>query len=264
MKILVIPDIHEDLEFLKYIIAIEDTATFDHVVMLGDYFDPPGDVNPSEDRLQQMAGTLLGLREILGDRLHMLCGNHDLPYYALRPVCGENTGRPNNIIGNWLSNTTCERAEIINSLWDEDFWKSLKGSVMLDGWLFSHAGVHPDWWNTAARNSTERARHLEWAWDEAFDQIFDESEHPIFAAGVARGGVIPFGGPLWLDFDNEFEDVLEVPQIVGHTRCAKQTQKGRSYCIDLAQAAYAVVEDGDVQLNILPKSWLGESMLDSV
>jgi len=184
MKILVIPDIHEDLEFLKYIIAIEDTVTFDHVVMLGDYFDPPGDVNPSEDRLQQMAGTLLGLREILGDRLHMLCGNHDLPYYALRPVCGENTGRPNNIIGNWLSNTTCERAEIINSLWDEDFWKSLKGSVMLDGWLFSHAGVHPDWWNTAARNCTERARHLEWAWDEAFDQIFDEPEHPIFAAGA--------------------------------------------------------------------------------
>jgi hypothetical protein len=74
--------------------------------------------------------------------------------------------------------------------------------------------------------------------------------------------VVPAGGPLWLDWDAEFEDALEVPQIVGPTRCAKQTQKGRSYCIDFAQAAYAIVENGNVQLNIWPKSWLGESMLE--
>jgi predicted phosphodiesterase len=61
MKILVIPDIHEDLDFLKYIIAVEDTEAFDHVVLLGDYFDPPGVVNPCESKLQEMAGTLVGL-----------------------------------------------------------------------------------------------------------------------------------------------------------------------------------------------------------
>ncbi len=76
--------------------------------------------------------------------------------------------------------------------------------------------------------------------------------------------LLPFGGPLWLDWNREFEDALEVSQIVGHTRCVKQTQKGRSFCIDLAQAAYAVVENGEVQLNICPDSWLGESMLESV
>jgi len=46
MKILVAPDIHENLKFLKYIFAVEDTASFDHIVLLGDYFDPPGVVNP--------------------------------------------------------------------------------------------------------------------------------------------------------------------------------------------------------------------------
>jgi len=59
-------------------------------------------------------------------------------------------------------------------------------------------------------------------------------------------------------------EALELPQIVGHTRCANPTQKGRSYCIDFAQAAYAIVENGDVQLNIWPDSWLGREMLDSV
>lgn len=264
MRILVIPDLHEDLDFLKYIIAREDTATFDHVVLLGDYFDGRGELTPCLKRLERVAGTLVGLKEILGDKLHLLCGNHDLPYYALRPVCDENTGRPNRIISTWLEETNCERAEVINAVWDEAFWKELEVAVLLDGWLFSHAGVHPEWWNAAARSSEARARHLKWSWDEAFDQIFDEPEHPIFAAGVARGGVRPHGGPLWLDFDIEFEDALEVPQIVGHTSCARQMQKGRSFCIDLRQAAYGVLEDGDFELRILPKSWLGEAMLDGV
>jgi hypothetical protein len=264
MKLLVVPDIHENLDFLKYIFAVEKMERFDHIVLLGDYFDPRGVVNPCENKLQQVAGTLMGLREIYGERLHMLCGNHDLPYYALRPACGINTGRPNRIIGQWLGNTTFERAEIINELWDETFWQQLKGVVLLDGWLFSHAGVHPTFWSKRRRSTVSRYQALQAQWDEAFANIYEEAENPIFSAGLARGGVALYGGPLWLDWDFEFEDALEVPQIVGHTRCAKQTQKGRSYCIDMGQAAYAVIENGELQLNIWPDSWLGESMLDSV
>ncbi|MGJ8653053.1 MAG: metallophosphoesterase [Opitutaceae bacterium] len=264
MKILVVPDIHENLEFLKYIFAYEDTASFDHIVLLGDYFDQPGVVQLCEKKLQQVAGTLLGFKEIFGERLHMLCGNHDLPYYALQPACGDNRGQPNQIISQWLGNTTLDRAEIINELWDEAFWLDLKGAVLLDGWLFSHAGVHPNWWTRLGKTTATRYRAFQKTWESALENIFNEAENPIFAAGEARGGIVPVGGPLWLDWDKEFEDALEVPQIVGHTRCAKQTQKGRSYCIDFAQAAYAIIENEEVQLNIWPKSWLGESMLDSV
>ena len=264
MRILVVPDIHENLEFLKYIFAVEDTSRFDHIVLLGDYFDPPGVVNPCEEKLQQLAHTLRGFKDIFGERLHMLCGNHDLPYYALRPDCGANAGRANQVISQWLGNTTCERAEIINDIWDEAFWKSLKGAVLLDGWLFSHAGLHPNWWRQDLSSTELRYRAFQAQWKSAFENIYREVENPIFTAGRARGGALPFGGPLWLDWDAEFEDVLEVPQIVGHTRCAKQPQKGRSYCIDFAQAAYAIVENGEVQLKIWPDSPLGQSMVDSV
>jgi hypothetical protein len=264
MKILVVPDIHENLEFLKYIFAVEDTKTFDHIVLLGDYFDPPGEVNPCEKRLQQMAGTLMGFKEIFGERLHMLCGNHDLPYYALRPACGGRNGEPNSIISNWLGNTTLARAEIINELWDDAFWQDLKGAVFLDGWLFSHAGVHPDWWTHYGETTAARYLGFQREWDAALANIFNEALNPLFTIGQARGGDALIGSPLWQDWDEEFEDALEVPQIVGHTRCVKQTQEGRSYCIDMAQTAYVIVEDGDVQLNIWPDSWLGESLLDSV
>ncbi|NBB79441.1 MAG: hypothetical protein GVY36_08350 [Verrucomicrobia bacterium] len=264
MRTLVIPDIHEDLDFLKYIMAKEDTATFDHVVMLGDYFDASTDVEPCHQRLQRVAGTILGFAEILGDKLHLLCGNHDLPYYALRPACGEHRGKPNPVISQWLHNTSCERAEIVNQLWDEPFWKRLRGAVLIDGWLFSHAGMHPDLWPGNGQTAEAQMKHFDARWDRAIDQMFEAPEDPMFAIGKARGGGADIGGPLWLDWDAEFEDKLEIPQIAGHTRCAKQTQQGRSFCIDMAQAAYAIVEDGEVQLNIVPGSWLGEVMLDGV
>lgn len=264
MKLLVIPDIHENLEFLKYILAVEDTAHFDHVILLGDYFDRRDDKASTTNDLVRVAGTILGMREILGDRLHLLCGNHDLPYYALRPICVENTGQPNRTIGHWMEVTTTARAEAINSVWDDAFWKGLKGAVLLDGWLFSHAGIDARWWPDAGKTAQAQMKVFEGNWRKAMDSIFDEEENPLFSVGRARGGTAKVGGPLWLDWDAEFEDNLDLPQIAGHTRCAKQTQKGRSFCIDMMQATYAVIEDGDVQLRIWPKSWLGESMLDSV
>ena len=83
MKILVIPDIHENLDFLKYIFAVEDTASFDHIVLLGDYFDAHGEANPSAAKLQQVAGTLLGYKELYGERLHRA------PQPDHQPMAGE-------------------------------------------------------------------------------------------------------------------------------------------------------------------------------
>lgn len=257
MKLLIVPDIHEDLSFLKSILAHEDLDSFDHVVLLGDYFDPWGVANPGADLLRQVAETLLEMKQLLGERFHMLCGNHDLPYYALRPVCGENSGKSNLVIAQWLRSTTLERAEIINAIWDESFWNSLKGAVLLDGWLFSHAGVHSEWWPKGVSDPSVAYDSFQQRWHTAMDHIFVEAEDPIFGAGIARGGDFPYGGPLWLDWDDEFEDTLDFPQIVGHTRGAKLRQKGRSFCIDMEQKAYAILEDGELQLHVLPNHILG-------
>ena len=262
MKLLVIPDIHENLEFLNYVLAAENPADFDKVVMLGDYFDPHPPEETSENRLRAVAKTLKGLSETLGDKLILLCGNHDIPYYALRPACGGGDGRPNTVIGGWLPDTSPERAAVINAVWDGAFWRRLEGAVLLDGWLFSHAGVLPRFWPADAGSPEAAAATFRERWREAFDRIFKESENPLFAPGRARGGTAEVGGPIWLDWDREFEDALEVPQIAGHTRCARAAQKGRSFCIDLAQGAYAVVEDGELNLRVWPESWLGEALAE--
>ena len=260
MKLLVIPDLHEDLDFLRYVLAAEDPADFDRVIFLGDYFDARPPLQTSDAHLREVAETVIGLKGMLGDKMRLLCGNHDLPYYALRPSCGNGGGSPNNVIGNWLPDTTRARAEIINAVWDEAIWRGLEGGLLLDGWLFSHAGVHPRFWPGDADSPEKAAEAFRANWREAIDRIFEESENPLFAAGHARGGAAEVGGPIWLDWDLEFEDGLDVPQIAGHTRCAQAAQKGRSFCIDFAQAAYAVVEDGEINLRVWPESWLGEAL----
>ena len=249
MRILIVPDIHDDLGFLRSIISNEDLDSFEHVVMLGDYFDPYPDLMSDDDNLRELAGTLLNLKELLGGRLHMLCGNHDLPYYALRPACGGNTGRPNAVIGQWLGSTTQKRAEIINAIWSEPFWRELKGAVLLDGWLFSHAGIHPEWWPMGVSDPLAAYEQFNQRWRYAMDLIFLESMDPIFSAGIVREGKAAYGGPLWLDWDYEFEDALPLPQVVGHTRNPSQRQRGRSFCIDFGQSAYAIADNGELQIN---------------
>ncbi|NQY32286.1 MAG: metallophosphoesterase, partial [Coraliomargarita sp.] len=172
MKLLVVPDIHEDLVFLQSILSEEDLDSFDHVVLLGDYFDPRGILNPDLDNLRRVAETLLSVKQQLGERLHMLCGNHDLPYYALRPVCRVGSGKPNTVIAQWLESTTLERAEIINDVWDDLFWRNLKGAVLLDGWLFSHAGIHPDYWPKGLSGPLDAYERFQQHWRDAMATLF--------------------------------------------------------------------------------------------
>jgi len=91
--------------------------------------------------------------------------------------------------------------------------------VYMEGFLISHAGVS---------NRLLRYHNItidEYLNDGKFNDI-----------GYARGGQSPVGGLHWCDWNDEFEYVSGVPQIVGHTRASRREDdircKGNSYCID--------------------------------
>lgn len=248
MKTLVIPDIHEDLEFVTKIELEQNFNDFDHIVCLGDYFDPRSAA--TDEKLKTIAIKVRELKSQYGDKLHLLCGNHDLPYYALRPDCVESSEKPNFRIGYSMMCTTIERAKIVNRIWDDSFWQQLQGAVLLDGVLFSHAGIHPVFWPDAP--TTEAAHQLfSENWEHAFASIFEEEMNPLFSIGKVRKGDAPFGGPLWMDWNHEFIDALPVPQIVGHTRRPNEPRIGRSRCIDMGQVGYGVLTDGSFQQKLL-------------
>ncbi|CAA6690072.1 MULTISPECIES: metallophosphoesterase [unclassified Lentimonas] len=113
MKILVIPDIHEDLVFLAKIESKEDFDSYDYIVCLGDYFDPRSVISPTDEKLKATAIKIRDLKFRYADKLYLLCGNHDLPYYALRPDCIDCSDKANYRIGFSMRCTTIERAKAI-------------------------------------------------------------------------------------------------------------------------------------------------------
>ena len=71
---------------------------------------------------------------------------------------------------------------------------------------------------------------------------------PLFGAGADRYGTLPFGGPLWMDW-NTLVPIGGVNQIVGHTpgeRPRKKiTPESSNHCLDVGNGlAAAVLEHG--------------------
>lgn len=251
MHILAIPDVHQDVHFLQRIFDTENIAAFDKVIFLGDYFDTRVYELDCDEAVVETARFIKEIKLTYPDKVHLLCGNHDLPYYAMRPMCAANTGRVNSTIADWFyDGNSYHNANLIEEIWGEEIWSTLEVAVTYDGWIFSHAGIHPNYWPADGDTPEEKVNILRKQWDEAIARIFQEEENIIFGTGKARGGEYEAGGPLWLDFDLEFEDALEYPQVVGHTKHAIHHKKGRSHCIDYGQNTYAVVQHGDILLKV--------------
>ena len=91
----------------------------------------------------------------------------------------------------------------------------LEDYIWAEGFLLSHAGV-----------SNRLLKYMDISLE---DYLAEENFYQI---GRYRGGRDPVGGLFWCDWNQEFEEVPGIPQIVGHTRGHEIRQKGNSYCVD--------------------------------
>jgi len=121
------------------------------------------------------------------------------------------------------------------------------------GWLITHAGVHPSLW-PQGKDLSEGITELNETMRALVADPPTDYSHPLIGAGPARGGYHPVGGPLWLDFVEEFVDDLPFPQVVGHTRSPDVLQNGRSLCLDACQQVCALLHpDGTLEPRICGK-----------
>lgn len=170
------------------------------VVFLGDYFDSYGDTPV------QAAETAAWLSQSLGqpDRVHLL-GNHDLPYFFPEVPAVRCPGY-----------TEEKRRAMAGQLDLGAALRHFRLAFASHGCLFSHAGFHPRWLRrhvlttsaeVVADEANNALRSLPWLRDPAWFQV-----------GASRGGIPgEVGGPLWLDWAQEFRPVPGLRQMVGHT-----------------------------------------------
>jgi len=199
-----IGDIHGDLDFVQFI----DKQYMEwNKIFVGDYldsfyFDPKTCVS--------------ALRHVLmmcerGDT-QALAGNHELSYLFEGNRC---TG--------WEPVT-----EILVTHLRSQMFKTLQYYIWIPEHkiLVTHGGITQYLWKDAELTVDNLVLTLDnWKKEDIRASKFGW-------IGKARGGIDPYGGPFWCDFDEEFKPVFGITQIFGHTPGRDIRRIGSNYCIN--------------------------------
>lgn len=137
MKVLVMPDIHGSwANALAHIKKFKDEV--DYVVTLGDYVDDWDDEANGQPMIDGF-NELISMARAEPEKFRICTGNHDLSYYS------------NSREGHCCSGHKPEFAEQYRKMF-EDNLDILHACVLIDGILFSHAGVSQFWYNKTVSN----------------------------------------------------------------------------------------------------------------
>lgn len=204
MKVLHIGDIHgrDNWKQLGDISSVLSGSIpeYDKYVFLGDYVDS---FFKSNVVIKRNLLDIIAFKESFGEHVELLWGNHDVQYLYGYNKHGCSGFRP----------------EAYFDL--HDIFTRKKGLFKLaygyDNVLFTHAGVHLDWYENRFKDFDDQdtlADSLNWAFDQNIEEVFD--------VGYARGGRHPVGGVLWLDkLLGSMKPLGGYHQYVGHTSIAE-------------------------------------------
>lgn len=219
MRILIVPDIHEKIYKVKHILS---SFKYDRAVFLGDYFDKFGKENTEE--------TCDWLNEVTQiPEYTFLLGNHDQHYFFGIEKCSGYTEEKHKLITSKISSPTINKFKLIH-------WEG--------NWLLSHAGVDTSFIRWDLPTIDDQA-------DKALELAKQGSTHPLFKAGMDRGGRAAIGGCTWIDWRSlEITDCMN--QIVGHSFGKevrfKNSEKAQSACIDTGLEHIAILDDEQLKI----------------
>lgn len=206
MNIIVVSDIHNHWVEAEQIMSLYDKTHT--VIQIGDVFD---DWNDTAEDARQTANWL---KESLDkpNRIHLI-GNHDINYSYLNYTKDSN-GSLQNIYN--CSGYSIAKDEAINRVMTESDWDKIKFAHFENGFWFSHAGFHPNWFEHPIKGMSDEVilEKLAKVTDDYLNRTWNET---IGAVGRCRGGMQKVGGILWLDAQREATLISNFKQVYGHT-----------------------------------------------
>jgi hypothetical protein len=251
MKTLVIPDIHQRVDFVKNV--LENEKDYDEVVFLGDWFDSffdPPKVAGFEETCEYLKH--LVLEHPNKDKFIFLIGNHDISYiYENRDY---SVHRISKTLKYFCSGFTASKAKKFRrcffdqGLKDDFFFKHFKIAHQTQGWTLSHGGISIRQFPYGYTLDRFVNELLPDVWKNYRNLEYNHNEI-ISGAGYHRGGNQPIGGVLWLDWRAEFNSSIETgKQIVGHTTvkdpdCIHMNTPLECWNID-TEKDYGIIIDG--------------------
>lgn len=253
MKTVVVPDIHQRIAMVEWILDSESSA--DEFVFLGDWFDSWGP-GPRESSFVETCRYLRMLMtgHPLSGKFVFLVGNHDMPYIyhnCSSPGYAVRGGSMYSCSGFSKTKARAFRSVFRDSGHGDGFFLSrFRPAYRSQGVTMSHAGLHPSHLLSGEGVEGMVSRRLPMVWANFRNGGFP-GNGLLSACGRARGGLDPVGGLLWLDWNAEFASIPELgPQIVGHTAvpapsCRRMGTREESWNLDTGRD-YAVIVDGRI------------------
>lgn len=216
MKILVLPDIHGRNFWRK---PCENIEGYNKVIFLGDYLDPYGFEDISEeDSIDNFKDILLFAKDI--PKVVMLLGNHDEPY-ASDIYYG---------LSSWHCRHSQRHHKEINDIFKthEDCFRL---AYSVDDILFTHAGCVSGWLDFAFDYKYNDRINLEELCNDINEkQKTKEGLCDLYMVSSFRGGYESVGSCLWADVHEMIYDtsipinadmrqhpIHQIKQIFGHT-----------------------------------------------
>jgi hypothetical protein len=211
MKILVIPDLHGKNIWEK---AVAHTD-WDHVVFLGDYVDA---WKEDDSTIVNNLVKIIRYKTENYARTTLLKGNHDAQYIFLEDR-------------RWSCSGFRQSYALKLNLIFRNNIKLFRLAKIIDNFLFTHAGIHTNWYEKNFKYIYKDFPIDHLPIDEQIHMIEQTHYEGIFAeVGVSRGGSYGVGSLLWADWSDfkKKEDVYtnnSLTQIVGHSRVGRPIQK---------------------------------------
>ena len=232
-QIIIIPDLHGREFWRKAIDALPADA---RAVFLGDYLDPYENEWVYWTDAFKSLQDIIALKKAHAEQVTLLWGNHDL-HYLFPSLQGS---RYNEY-----------KADVIRTTFEENldcFQMAVEYAVGGKRYLFSHAGVHPEW----LKKHSSLFGPADEITAETFNRLMftDEFVEALSDVSALRGGWSRVGSMIWADMD-EFAgtqlDESEMYQVFGHTKCSDGQPKvyGNMICLD-CQKAFLLSEEGIV------------------
>lgn len=240
MKTIVLGDTH-GRDTWKKIVA--DHPDAERIIFIGDYFD-----SFDIDYIEQIKNyqDIIAYKESGEKEVIMLIGNHD--YYYFREINSDE-----------ISGYNHRAAVLIRPLLDQTR-HHLQMCYIMDNFLFSHAGVSPEWLDDTFPEWRDKEMWPDSTLDDLINDIWKHKPLKFMFNGSNPYGDDTYQTPIWirpgsLELANREEYLKEkYIQIVGHTRIksiSAQTHDTGYYfidCLDANPQEYLIIQDGVVSV----------------
>lgn len=226
MKIIVIGDIHGEQTWWKIVTDPSVDISKDKIVFVGDYFDS---FNLSTEEIHSNFHEIVKFKEEHSDNVTLILGNHDFHY----------TGLSTRHCSGFRHQTMHEMNSLLKALVYDNTLEIVK---VIDGIIFSHAGISTTWANDASLDLNDIER-------SAKEIMLKTPSMYVFRGGyyAAPYGNDVFQSPLWIRPDSLLKDKLKgYRQVVGHTNMGRSVKidEGVAF-VDALPKEYLVIENNE-------------------